>query len=72
MVATKHLNVPELAERLGVPQATVYRWNCEGHGPRYLKIGKHVRYRVSDVEAWEKVNEAQSGARSYVDGNDVA
>jgi predicted DNA-binding transcriptional regulator AlpA len=31
----------------------VYRWNSDGTGPRRLKIGKHVRYRLVDVEAWE-------------------
>jgi predicted DNA-binding transcriptional regulator AlpA len=36
-----------------VPVSTVYRWNSDGTGPRRLKIGKHVRYRLVDVEAWE-------------------
>lgn len=41
-----------LAEYLGVPVATVYRWNYRGTGPRPRKIGKHVRYRDEDVAAW--------------------
>ncbi|MCP2359688.1 putative DNA-binding transcriptional regulator AlpA [Nonomuraea thailandensis] len=32
---------------------TVYAWNSRGGGPRYMKIGKHVRYKLADVEAWE-------------------
>ena len=43
----------ELAEREGVPLATVYNWNSTGTGPRYMKIGRHVRYRLRDVVAWE-------------------
>ncbi len=46
------LSVEQLAELLGVPVATVYRWNYLGTGPQRLAIGRHVRYRLSDVEAW--------------------
>lgn len=42
----------ELAARFGVPIKTVYAWNHKGTGPRFLKIGRHVRYRPEDVEAW--------------------
>jgi predicted DNA-binding transcriptional regulator AlpA len=50
----KHLSPEDLAEREGVPIQTVYGWNKTGAGPRYLRIGRHVRYRVADVLAWEK------------------
>lgn len=46
------LSPQQLAEYLGVPLATVYRWRYEGTGPRGMKVGKHVRYRRGDVEAW--------------------
>lgn len=49
----RHLTAKDLAEREGVPLQTVYAWNCNGTGPRYMTIGKHVRYRLADVEAWE-------------------
>jgi excisionase family DNA binding protein len=45
-------SVRELAEYLGVPLATVYRWNYLGTGPQRLVIGRHVRYRRADVERW--------------------
>lgn len=48
-----HLTIKDLAEREQVPDATVYRWNSDGTGPRYLRLGRHVRYRLSDVVAWE-------------------
>lgn len=41
-----------LAEYLGLPLATVYKMNSEGTGPRRIRVGKHVRYRKSDVERW--------------------
>ena len=46
------IDVEALAEYLDVPAATVYRWNYLGTGPSLIKVGRHVRYRSSDVEAW--------------------
>ncbi len=51
--ADKHLAPKDLAEREGVPLATVHAWNRRRTGPRFMKIGRHVRYRLSDVIAWE-------------------
>lgn len=52
--ATRHLSPAQFAERLGVPLETVYGWNKLGTGPRRIKIGRHVRYRLADVLAWEE------------------
>lgn len=41
-----------LAKRLNLSQATLQKWRLNGTGPRFLKLGRAVRYRVSDVEAW--------------------
>lgn len=43
-----------LAEHLGVPAATLAKWRHAQTGPRYLRMGKHVRYRPSDVRRWEE------------------
>lgn len=42
----------EVAPRLAVSLASLRRWRVEGRGPRYLKLGASVRYRIADVEAW--------------------
>ncbi|MBX6389684.1 MAG: helix-turn-helix domain-containing protein [Frankia sp.] len=44
--------VQDLAGFLGVPVNTVYKWRTTGDGPPGLRIGRHVRYRREDVEAW--------------------
>ena len=49
----KNLTIGDLAEREGVPENTVYQWNSKGTGPRYIRVGRHVRYRLPDVIAWE-------------------
>ena len=41
-----------LATRLGVSRATLQSWRYCGKGPRYLKIGRLIRYRNSDVDAY--------------------
>ena len=50
---TEHLETPtDLAKRLGVPVRALYRMRREGTGPPCLKIGKYLRYRPSEVDAW--------------------
>lgn len=44
---------PELATREKLPVATLAQWGSQGKGPKYAKFGRHVRYRLSDVIAWE-------------------
>ena len=42
----------ELAHWLGVPVATVYNWRHKRTGPPARKVGRHLRYRRDEVEAW--------------------
>ncbi|MFI1534519.1 helix-turn-helix transcriptional regulator [Streptomyces anandii] len=48
----------DVAAYLGVPVKTLYQWKYRGIGPKVHKVGRHLRYRWSEVDAW--VN-AQSG-----------
>jgi predicted DNA-binding transcriptional regulator AlpA len=54
MTDDKHLSPEDLAERESVPLQTVYGWNKTRTGPRFMRIGRHVRYRLADVIAWEE------------------
>ena len=49
----RHLNQVELSRRWTVSPRTLERWRWLGQGPRYLKIGGRVVYRLDDVEAYE-------------------
>jgi excisionase family DNA binding protein len=42
----------DVAEYLNVPVGTVYQWRSCGGGPPGRRVGKYVRYRPEDVEAW--------------------
>jgi excisionase family DNA binding protein len=46
------LTITDLSEMLGVPVDTLYGWRHRGDGPAGCRIGRHVRYRRSAVEAW--------------------
>jgi excisionase family DNA binding protein len=46
------IGVEELAEYLGVPVQTIYDWRLSGRAPRAFKLGEHLRFAVSDVQAW--------------------
>ncbi|MGF1616859.1 MAG: helix-turn-helix transcriptional regulator [Acidimicrobiia bacterium] len=46
------LTVEELADYLGVPVATIYAWRYRREGPSGFRVGKHLRFRWSDVEEW--------------------
>jgi excisionase family DNA binding protein len=42
----------EVAAYLGVPVGTLHNWRYQGTGPRAAKVGRSLRYRWADVEAW--------------------
>ncbi|MCA3357135.1 MAG: DNA-binding protein [Roseomonas sp.] len=48
-----HLNQVHLARRWNLSPRTLERWRWLNQGPRYLKIGGRVVYRLEDVEAFE-------------------
>lgn len=52
-----------LAARLYLAVPTVYDWHRRGVGPPGYKIVGSLRYRLSDVERWEReLVESQGGA----------
>lgn len=49
----KHLCQEDLARRWRLSCRTLERWRWLGQGPRFLKIGGRVVYRIEDIEAFE-------------------
>lgn len=51
-MSTELLNERQVESRYGLGVAWQRRVRRERRGPRYLKLGKMVRYRESDIEAY--------------------
>jgi hypothetical protein len=60
-MAIKHLNQIEVAQRWRISPRTLERWRWLNLGPRYLKIGGRVVYRIEDVEAYEAAKMQEAG-----------
>ena len=54
----------EVAARLGVSRFTVRSWRLKGLGPRFLKMGRAVRYRPQDVDEYERQALVETQAQS--------
>lgn len=52
MAVVEWLTLEEIAAELGVPVRTIYAWRTRSLGPHGYKIGKHVRVKRTDLNAW--------------------
>ena len=48
----KIVSTEEVAAYLGLAPITLAKMRTTGGGPRYLKLGRAVRYRMADVQQW--------------------
>jgi len=62
---TRILTDVQVAKRLGVSRFTVRSWRLKGVGPRFLKMGRAVRYRSQDVDEYER----QALVETHVDSD---
>lgn len=46
----------EVSERWGISERTLERHRLEGTGPRYIRIGRLIRYREADLDAYVEKN----------------
>lgn len=59
----KMLSTRELAEYLGVQPQAIYDLRCDGRGPRAVHVGRELRYRVSEIQAWiDRMSEPERAA----------
>jgi Helix-turn-helix domain len=62
------LTIEQLSERLSIPTKTLRDWRLRNYGPPGIRLGRgvrgsgSVRYRLSDVEAWEAARERAEAA----------
>ena len=54
LTAKTLLTPQDVADRLGVSTTTLSTWRCTKRYPlAYVKVGRLVRYRVTDLDAFE-------------------
>lgn len=63
------LNNDATADLIGASRRTLPVWRVQGKGPKFIKIGKLVRYELAEIEAWIRANThsntSRKGAQSY-------
>lgn len=42
----------QAADIIGVHYLTLQNWRSTGKSPKFIKVGRSVRYRLSDLKAW--------------------
>lgn len=52
MTEIEALTTREAAEVLGMHPGTLANWRSRRIGPPWLKLGKSIRYRRCELEAW--------------------
>jgi predicted DNA-binding transcriptional regulator AlpA len=52
--ATKTLALTEadVARQIGVSVAGLRKWRRQGTGPKFMRLGRLVRYSARELEAW--------------------
>lgn len=57
------LSIEETSRFLNVPKTTLdyWRWQKPDHGPKFIKIGKFVRYQKEDIENFIKKSRPKFG-----------
>ena len=46
------LSLSELCTQLHVSAQTIYDLRSQGRGPRGFRVGRELRFRVSEIDAW--------------------
>lgn len=52
------VSVTEIADHLGISKESVYRWAESKKMPAH-KIGKKWKFKISEVDSWVRVGEAE-------------
>jgi predicted DNA-binding transcriptional regulator AlpA len=51
-VSTALMDEKELCSTLGIAAVTATKWRAKGEGPPFVKLGRLVRYRRTEVAEW--------------------
>ncbi len=51
-MSARLMTTQEVADKIQIPTPTLRKWRSQGRGPKGFRVGRHVRYRLEDVETW--------------------
>lgn len=60
------LSTSEVATLCRVSESTVRHWRHHSEGPLGFRVGRRVRYRRSDVDAWLEAQRATTGVGARI------
>jgi hypothetical protein len=66
-VTLRYTNTRGAAEHLACSASYLEKCRVAGGGPRFLKIGKAVRYKIEELDAWANA-QAHGSTAEYVRG----
>ena len=46
------LDLEWLSEFIDIPPRTIYNWRLRVEGPPAYRVGRHLRFQRSEVDAW--------------------
>ena len=58
------LREPDACRYIGMSIPWMRQARMRGCGPAYLRIGRAIRYRISDLDAWLETRRIDPSARS--------
>lgn len=59
------LTTAEAAASLHIAPITLARWRAAGRGPNFVRIGKKLFYRPTDIDAWVDEQQQQPKPRLH-------
>ncbi len=63
---TRAVTEREVADLLGLSVATLRAWRHRGQGPRFLRLGRAVRYLPADLADFVRASAVDAGTESVV------
>lgn len=60
LLTGRKLTSNQTADEFGISRRTLPVWRVQGKGPKFIKIGRLVRYDEADVIAWIEENKRTS------------
>ena len=60
------LRTREAARELGISAGYLHNLRCRGQGPKFVRLGRAVRYRLADLAAYvdERVDDPDGAEKS--------